>query len=558
MLALVTSQTNVDVVVVGSGFGGAFAALQCARAGMRVLVLERGKAWPPGSFPRTPHEVDQAFWEPDHGRYGLFEAWSFRHMGAVVSAGLGGGSLIYANVLLRKDPETFGGWPITRSELDVYYNRVDDLIGTSTYNVERDYFGSAKAIRMVWAADQAGLPCERPPLAVTFASSGREGLGLPIRETIPNLHDAPRSTCRRCGECVIGCNYGAKNTLDLTVISLAKQLGATIEHSREVTYAKRTAGKKERFVVRYTDRSSDEGGPFPTGVVTCRYLVLAMGALGTTAFMLKHGRDLGVLSPLVGRGISSNGDFLGFVTDAKDDYGRPILIDASRGTTVTRAIRVVKPGTDGSRVHYVQDAGYPAAVAWAAQQIATSPTLPRRLVRGLLDLVRTRVGLQDTRSTDDIRRLLGDPRWSKSVLPLLGMGIDNATGTMTLKGDRIDVDWDPKQSAELFAEIRQTMQAIAKEFGGNYHDAPTDWLGRSTTVHPLGGCRMGADSREGVVDSYGRAFDTDGLVIADGSVLPGAVGANPALTIAAVAMRSADRLVDDWYASKDRPFRVMT
>jgi cholesterol oxidase len=124
---------SFDVVVIGSGFGGAVTAYRVASAGYSVCVLERGRAYPPGSFARSPYTVHRAFWDPDSGYTGLFDVWSFRHMNGVVSAGLGGGSLIYANVLIRKDENWFadtgiagaGAWPIDRATLDPHYDDVE-------------------------------------------------------------------------------------------------------------------------------------------------------------------------------------------------------------------------------------------------------------------------------------------------------------------------------------------------------------------------------------------------------------------------------------------------
>ena len=131
-----------DAVIIGSGFGGSVMAYRLAEAGLRVCLLERGKAYPPNSFPRKPYDLGRNFWDPSSGLYGLFDIWSFKKSGALVSSGLGGGSLIYANIHLRKDPKWFkedrpdGGydlWPITYEQLEPHYERVEKMMNVQKY-----------------------------------------------------------------------------------------------------------------------------------------------------------------------------------------------------------------------------------------------------------------------------------------------------------------------------------------------------------------------------------------------------------------------------------------
>src|SRR5215471_17271504 len=248
--ARATSTTeHADVVVVGSGFGGSVSAYRLAQAGLSVVLLERGNAYPPDSFPRTPAQMSRAFWNPGAGLYGMFDVWRFSGCDSVVSSGLGGGSLIYANVLLRKDEHWFvrddplpdGGyesWPVTRADLDPHYDEVERMLGATPYPLEAPgYAKTPKTHAMRDAAAELGLSWQLPPLAVSFAPArgAAPGLGLPIVDlSYGNLHGQQRSTCHLCGECNIGCNVGAKNTLDYNYLSAARHHGADLRTGHEV------------------------------------------------------------------------------------------------------------------------------------------------------------------------------------------------------------------------------------------------------------------------------------------------------------------------------------
>ena len=135
-----------DAVIIGSGFGGSVMAYRLAEAGFKVCILERGKVYPPGSFPRSPHEMKNNFWDPSEGLYGMYNVWSFRDIGALVSSGLGGGSLIYGNILIRKDEKWFVKedinndgyeyWPVTRKDLDPHYDQVEEILNAQRYPFE--------------------------------------------------------------------------------------------------------------------------------------------------------------------------------------------------------------------------------------------------------------------------------------------------------------------------------------------------------------------------------------------------------------------------------------
>jgi cholesterol oxidase len=554
-----------DTVVIGSGFGGSVVAYRLAAAGQRVCVLERGRAYPPGSFPRTPAEVAAAFWDPSAGMQGLFDVWSFRGIESVVSSGLGGGSLIYANVLLRKDErwfvheQPFGSgyetWPVSRADLDPHYDEVERMLGAQRFPAAfPGYDATPKTVAVQEAAGRLGLDWELPNLAVSFANPGAPPRPSEPLVTPPygNLHGLPRTTCRLCGECDIGCNDGAKNTLDHTYLSAAHHHGADIRTRAEVRRIAAVAGGYE---VGYVEHRPEAEGRrtatrrLPEVTLAADRVVLAAGTFGSTYLLLRNRGGLPGLSPALGTRFSGNGDLLGFMLRSSRGSGRaraPRALDPSRGPVITTAIRVPDEvdGGDG-RGYYVEDAGYPAFLSWMVEA-SQVPGTARRALRFAARRVLARL-TGDPRSDlgGELSALLGDAALSSTSLPLLGMGRDVPDGTMRLRGRKawLDLDWTTKTSEAYFRRVRSTMADLSRELGADFHENPLSLLRRVITVHPLGGTPMGRHPGEGVVDAWGEAFDQPDLYVVDGSAMPGPTGANPSLTIAAFADRVADGIL---------------
>lgn len=383
---------HVENVVVGSGFGGSVTAFRLAEAGRQVVVLERGRRYAPGEFPRPPHDLNQAMWDPSEGLHGMFDIWSFRGLGAVVAAGLGGGSLIYANVLLRKDANGFvvdepgGGqwqWPVGRNSLDPHYDAVEAMLRPQVFpHGVAGYGSSGKTTAMLDAAKGLGLHWELPPLAVTFAvgnQAPQPGAVIP-EPSYGNLHQRPRTTCQLTGECDIGCNVGSKNSLDHTYLSAAQHHGADLRDRCEV---RSIAPTGSGWMVRYVshadalDRQPTDTSRLPEQVLTCDRLVLAAGTLGTT-YLLLRGRDrreLPNLSGRIGSRFCGNGDVLGFAFDTRDG-GRPRQLGASRAPVITSTVRAAD---DAGRDFLVQDAGYPGFVDWLIET-TDLPGMGRRVL----------------------------------------------------------------------------------------------------------------------------------------------------------------------------------
>lgn len=554
-------ETHFDAVIVGSGFGGSVMACRLAEAGLRVCLLERGRAYPPGSFPRSPYRMKKNFWDPSEGLYGLYNFWSFHGLDALVSSGLGGGSLIYANVLIRKDEKWFvrenvldGGyeyWPVSREELDPHYDRIEDTLRPQKYPFDREPYNATSKTRAFHSAtDRLGLEPFLPNLAVTFANEGEAPVtGEPIREEHKNLHGRTRYTCRLCGECDFGCNYGSKNTLDYNYLSEAKRRGAQIRTCCEVkSFEPRDSGDGG-YTVDYVHHDPErEDGPAPQiQTVTADRLILAAGTLGSTFLLLKNRSAFPRISRRLGTRFGGNGDLLTFASRCSEEVGGkrvPRVIDPGYGTVITSAIRAGDELDGGEgRGFYLEDAGFPEHITWLLQ-LSDAPgalwkwrMVAHRLLHGWLG------GEPETDLSAEVSALLGNTEFSAGVLPLLGMGRDIPDGNMRLRGDRLDIDWRRRKSGPYFDRVRDMSRRIARELGADFKDNPIWYLGRVVTVHPLGGCPMGRDEREGVVDSHGEVFNYPGVYIADGSVMPGPVGPNPSLTIAALADRFADRVI---------------
>jgi cholesterol oxidase len=556
---------HADAVVIGSGFGGAVTAYRLAESGLSVILLERGQPYPPDSFPRTPAEMSRAFWDPAAGLHGMFDVWRFSGCDSVVSSGLGGGSLIYANVLLRKDEHWFvqddplphGGfesWPVTRADLDPHYDEVERMLGATPYPLEvAPYAATRKTRAMQDAAAELGLPWQLPPLAVSFAPApgAAPGPGLPIVDPpYGNLHGRQRTTCRLCGECDIGCNIGAKNSLDYNYLSAARHHGADLRTGHEVRAIRpRPASGYEVDYIRH--EPADDSGPRgaaapPSGTIVCERLVLAAGTYGTSYLLLRNRGHFPGLSSALGSRFSGNGDVLSFLINARDRSGiRPL--DASRGPVITSAIRLSDqhdvPAGSG-RGAYLEDGGYPAFVDWLVEA-ADVPGETRRLAQFVFERCHAIVTrAPDPSLSKEISDLIGTDSLSVGSLPLLGMGRDVPDGVLRLRDDRLDLVWSTATSEAYFERVNAAMRRIAAVLGARCVNNPMWMSKRIITAHPVGGVPMGRNPGAGVCDPYGEVFGYPGLYIADGAAMPGPVGPNPSLTIAALADRMCTRLLD--------------
>ncbi|MBO0810460.1 MAG: GMC family oxidoreductase [Microlunatus sp.] len=501
-----------DAVVVGSGFGGAVAAARLAQAGLRVAVLERGRRWPRGSFPRDSDDLKQGWlW---HSGRGLFDIRWLDRMLSVQGAGWGGGSLIYANVFARPLDETFRPyWPASysRAALDRYFDLAAYMLEVRPVQPDPrtgELPVRTRAMEDLVARMDRAAGTVRPNLAVRFAAEpdGR----------VLNRHGVPQYGCTFVGECVLGCNQGAKNSLDYNYLAVAERAGAVAFTDSEVIGLDPGA---DAYAVTY--RNHADGGR--RQVLTGRTVFLAAGAVGTTELLLRArdlDRTLPDLSPRLGEGFSGNGDFLAIIRRSR------IHLDAGHGPTITTSSVVDFDEAGGQVWFQVQDGAYPAVLS--------------QLVAGL-DPIR---GVRERVVRWGARMPTGRQR-RRSMMALLLMGRDASAGRLALDHhNQATVAWDNRANRSLYRAEGQVARAVARMLGGRASSLPT-WslLRRAITVHNLGGVPMGVDRTRGVINEYGEVHGYPGMYVVDGSAVPSATGVNPSASILAMAERNVERAI---------------
>ncbi len=514
---------SYDAIVVGSGFGGGIAACRLAEAGQRVIVLERGRRFAPEDFPATPEEAPSALWHPTLNPRGLFDLRLMKDLSVVTAAGVGGGSLVYANVQLRAPADVFAqGWPeaIDRQALDPYYDRTEAALLPMEVPEELPKMRAFAA-----AGKQVGKQAERLPLAVNF-----EG------DRVHPFSGVAQKRCENLGRCDIGCPIHAKNTIDITYVARAEQAGAEVRPLHEVVRLDppRNDGGHWRVKMRDLEHSGEAELHAPL-------VVLAAGCLGSSRLLLKNRSRLPLLSGALGSHFTGNGDALGAAFDpSARDLGSP---RTDFGPSMT------------SRLDYLDEHGFMVADGGLPSNFGGLLEIVRAVDdavhgwRGLLLRVKrlaTHLGLSDQSIT--YRHLR--PRAKRPIddsLVFLMIGRAAADGQMRLTPllKCFDIRWSRQGSDGLFAAMEKVTDELAQGVGANPFFALDTWpLSGYITVHPLGGCPMADDPKLGVVDDAGKVHGYEGLYVLDGSIVPTALGVNPSKTIAALAERGVERLIE--------------
>ncbi|MBV8659708.1 MAG: GMC family oxidoreductase [Burkholderiales bacterium] len=564
---------DYEFAVIGSGFGGAVSAARLSKRWERGgILLERGKEFPLGGFARSPADLADNFWAPaddaSHTRHvkrrralrgallGLFDVRTFDHMDTVTAAGLGGGSLIYANVFLRPPEAVFqnGLWPqhLNPSTLAAYYDVGQAVLAArptppAASTSDRRYIRRTQVFEDF--AKEAGLTAKKADIAVFFGKGyaqdpATQATDMGVQEQ--NRYGALQTSCTYCGECDIGCNMRAKNTTDLNYIHAARtRYGLEVRSLAQVTRivplddgGRDDPAASGTYGYRIYVDDLANGSAFS---LTAQRVVVSAGTLGSNELLLRcrdHFKTLPRISDQLGQRFSGNGDFLSFALDGEQRVG------STHGPVITQYTdHHLFAEHDPARAFLLEDASIPAHAGWAMaalEPVMTPIAVLRRLLGVVVDVLRRRFpGWAAHRLGFLASKLMAHDMVEHSAV-LLCMGLDRSDGRFSLTpAGGLNLDWPQNTSASLYASILSLGERFRRYIGAKWFiPLPTWKLGHNVTVHPLGGCRLADSPETGVVSaadgSRGQVFGYEGLYVADGSIVPGALGANPAATITAL------------------------
>jgi cholesterol oxidase len=479
-----------DVVVIGSGFGGSVAALRLAEKAYRVGVLEAGRRFEPEDYPRTSWRVRRFLWMPRFGCRGIQRLTLLRDVLVLSGAGVGGGSLVYANVHYEPPPSVWDD-PTWGEELRPFYALARRMLGST----ETPFDSEADVVmRQVAERLRAGATFERTPVGVWFGADGVDpyfGGAGPLR-----------NGCVRCGGCMVGCRHGAKNTLDRNYLWLAERLGAEVVAEREATLLRRVADGWEVEARR-------PGWSRRRETFRAREVVLAAGVLGTLKLLLAS--RLG--GPRVGESVRTNSEAL------VGAAARGTVVDYSKGIAIGSSFQP-DPDTHIEPVRYPSGSNLMGLLGTVL--VDGGGRTPRQL--RFLGAVARRPLV--------FLRSLSVRRWSERTIIVLAMQARPSALRVRLRRGRLTSDGS---DAPSYIPVANEAARIAAELiGGDPGSSMNEvLLDVPTTAHILGGACVDA-----VVDRFHRVLAEPGLHVVDGSAVNANLGVNPSLTIAAQAERA--------------------
>jgi cholesterol oxidase len=518
---------DYDWLVIGSGFGGSVSALRLAEKGYRVGVLECGRRFGDQDFAQRTADFRRYNWAPHLGMRGILRLSIFKDAFVLSGCGVGGGSLGYANTLYRARPGFYDNpqWSRLadwRAELEPFYEEAERMLGVTGY--DRDGVADV-LLREYGESIGVGATYKRTPVGVFLGEPGK---------TVPDPYfggDGPERTgCTRCGSCMIGCRYGAKNTLVKNYLWFAEKLGVQIHAERTVTGIRPLGDGTGADGYEVTHERSGGILRRQRRTLRARGVIVAAGALGSNRLLqrCKLSGSLPRLSDRLGYTVRTNSEAIISVSAPEGsgyDFSDSIAITSSIYTDPDTHIEVVTYGTGGD-----------------------SQSLLRQIMvtagrRGTRPLHFALAAARHPREALGALRIKGTSR--RSIILLVMQSLDNSmrlkvkrrlpTGAVMLTTEQDPLNPNPDSIPAAYDAARW----FARRVGGTAYSGITEAvLGIPLTAHILGGAVIGGGPDTGVIDARHRAFGYENLLVCDGAAVPANVGANPSLTITALAERA--------------------
>ena len=517
---------DFDWLVVGSGFGGSVSALRLSEKGYSVGVLECGRRFADNEFPNSTADLKRYFWNPRLGMKGIFRLTTFKDVSVVSGCGVGGGSLGYACTLYVPPKAFFEDrrWADMQdweAALSPHYAEAQRMLGVVANEHEDP---ADQLLRELGEELGVGDTYKKTPVGIFFGGEG--GAGITVPDPFFGGEGPERTGCRLCGRCMVGCPYGAKNTLVKNYLHFAERRGARVMPERTVLDIRPLGSPDGRDGYEIESVRSGAWLRKDRRVQRARGVVVAAGPLGTNR-LLQRCRLKGSLpriSARLGELVRTNSESILAVTvpeDYPEDLIKRVAITSSIYPDQHTHIETVTYGDDGDSMHRL----YTVLVG-----DGTRVTRPLKLIG------------QSLLHPGRVAKVLFPKHWSRRTIIILVMQtLDNAIALRPRRGPFgsfwLQTEQDPERPIPTFIPVANAAaEWFAERTGGIAQSALTEALFNiPTTAHILGGAVIAPDPCQGVIDARQRVFGYENLLVCDGSAIPANVGVNPSLTITALA-----------------------